>query len=202
MNDLEFSQEIFDYLKSLTELKGKTETNLNLYTDGEGDSNQTKYELWSNRLMLGVLAPNEYIARCMAFHLRMLIDRNWQLFQFVVYDTVKETKGIEDINSDEFDQVYYNLTGEDVCDIIAGGDLAQKIYGRETNYPESGHSWDYFREYKVNWKEDNIRWEIPESDTVIKSVLGWGEDETVIERTVSEIPTWRFQELKEIFLGR
>lgn len=87
----ELTNLIFQYLIRLERLSKKHNV---YYFNGEGDSNQTKYEELSNTLRVCVIAKESIVAKCLHQFLRIIIDdRNYDHFlstQSLAYSETKE----------------------------------------------------------------------------------------------------------------
>ena len=67
--------DIFQYLQHIENETGKGKSN-KYYFNGEGDSNQTKYELLGNTLRICVVAKEQIVAKCLHHFLRSIIDNS------------------------------------------------------------------------------------------------------------------------------
>jgi len=115
----EFNVYVEELTKSLVKwIKDKTSSSTELpklYFDGEGDSNQTKFEIMSNHLEIGVIASNNNIARVILLFLRMIVDKNHDFLGFQVQCYLEEGGKLQLPISDEFVEEFVNSLVENEC---------------------------------------------------------------------------------------
>jgi hypothetical protein len=70
-------QELFDHLEKLQD---ESKDISRIYFSGEGDSNQTQFEIASNKFELGVISSSKRVALVLLRFLRMIIDDNDMLW--------------------------------------------------------------------------------------------------------------------------
>lgn len=178
-------------LNYLTEIYPVNST-LKLYIQGCSDSHRSSYEEKRNHLKLGILAPNEYIGRCLCILLLMIVDKHddylnsWLLDLMYCYDE-KPQSAIQEIID--------NLTGEQICDFIVGDEVLSKINKVSTisfNDEDYIDNWsglgEIFDEFELTNGEN----------TLVKSELIY---ETIV-KPVKKIKTWTLDDIRKWFDGK
>lgn len=181
-----------DYLKELIIEHDLNNIPHKVYQEITPASDLTRFERDMLYMRIGVVAPNLYIGTCLSLLLRMIIGNHWQLLDRSINT---------DFPEDQLDAG--QITGQQICDYIAGREVTQKVLNRDSvlsaDIPD--HLRYELEEHEVIWKKDK-EWltEAPRSDTILKTELySSSKGEYTLERKVSDMSLWNLREIKKYY---
>lgn len=107
---------------------------IKIYVDGEFDSNQTDFERRSNNIEVAVMATSDIVGYCLLRIVRMIVDRNFELLEYVIdYDKIVDDFPEDSTRAELYRMIFGDLP---IMKIIKKMAKCETLYTKSFNIGE------------------------------------------------------------------